>query len=413
MFWHWRQVLRGDGSQVLAHVDMDAFYASVERLDRPQLAGAPIIVGGGKRGVVSAASYEARRFGVRSAMPMFEARSRCPQGVFLPVRMERYQQVSRRVMEVLAGFTPLLEPVSVDEAYLDLTGTERLWGPPPAAGRAIKEAMRRTVGLTCSVGIAPVRFLAKIASDRDKPDGLTVVEDLETFLATVSLKEVPGVGARARERLGQMGLGRLVELRELGPERLERIMGVFGRRLWELSWGRDPSGVSPEREVKSVSNETTLEADTGDREELEARLLGLSQKVARRLRAKGLCGRTVTLKLKHRDHRLVTRSATLARPTDAAGEIYAAARELLAAYGAPGPFRLIGVGLSHLGAAGQGQAELFGAAKAGRNRALDRAEDAIVARFGEKAITRGAQIAPPLAGLDQDAPKGHNKKEPK
>ncbi|MBV1739338.1 MAG: DNA polymerase IV [Desulfarculus sp.] len=198
--------MQGLEGQVLAHVDMDAFYAAVERLDQPRLAGAPIIVGGGKRGVVSAASYEARRFGVRSAMPMFEARSRCPQGVFLTPRMERYRQVSRRVMEVLAGFSPLLEPVSVDEAYLDLTGTERLWGPPAQAGMAIKRAMHQATGLTCSVGIAPVRFLAKIASDRDKPDGLTVVTDLEAFLATVSLKEVPGVGARGGGRPGGRGV---------------------------------------------------------------------------------------------------------------------------------------------------------------------------------------------------------------
>ncbi|MBV1716662.1 MAG: DNA polymerase IV [Desulfarculus sp.] len=404
--------MQGLEGQVLAHVDMDAFYAAVERLDQPRLAGAPIIVGGGKRGVVSAASYEARRFGVRSAMPMFEARSRCPQGVFLTPRMERYRQVSRRVMEVLAGFSPLLEPVSVDEAYLDLTGTERLWGPPAQAGMAIKRAMHQATGLTCSVGIAPVRFLAKIASDRDKPDGLTVVTDLEAFLATVSLKEVPGVGARARARLGEMGLTRLVEFRKLGPERLERVMGVFGHRLWDLAWGRDESGVTPGREVKSVSNEITLEADTGDRQVLAAHLLGLSQKVARRLRGQGFCGRTVTLKLKHRDHRLVTRSTTLAQPTDAASEIFAAARELMEAYGAPGPFRLIGVGVSHLGAPGQGQTELFGSEKTGRNQALGRAEDAIVARFGEKAITRAAQIPASQAPLDQGPPKGHNKEKP-
>ena len=404
--------MQGIGGQVLAHVDMDAFYAAVERLDRPQLVGAPIIVGGGKRGVVAAASYEARRFGVRSAMPMYEARSRCPQGVFLPPRMDRYRQMSRKVMEVLAGFSPLLEPVSVDEAFLDLSGTERLWGPPAQAGMAIKQAMRRATGLTCSVGIAPVRFLAKIASDRDKPDGLTVVEDLEAFLVTVSLKEVPGVGAKARQRLGEMGLTRLKELRELGPQRLERMMGVFGHRLWDLAWGRDESGVTPGREVKSVSNEITLEADTGDREVLAAHLLGLSQKVARRLRGQGFCGRTVTLKLKHRDHRLVTRSATLAQPTDAAGEIFAAAGELLRAYTQPGPFRLIGVGVSHLSTPGQGQAELFGAEKTGRNQALGRAEDAIVARFGERAITRAAQISASQAPLDQGPSKEHNKVKP-
>ena len=399
--------------QVLAHVDMDAFYASVERLDRPELTGKPLIVGGGKRGVVSAASYEARRFGVRSAMPMYEARARCPQGVFLPPRMERYQQVSHRIMEVLAGFSPLLEPVSVDEAYLDLSGTERLWGPPAQAALGIKQAVRQATGLTCSVGIAPVRFLAKIASDRDKPDGLTVVGDLEAFLATVALKEVPGVGAKARQRLGEMGLTRLVELRELGSERLERVLGVFGQRLWDLAWGRDASGVTPDREVKSVSNERTLEADTGDRELLAAHLLGLSQKVARRLRRHALCGRTVTLKLKHRDHHLVTRSATLAQATDAAEEIYAAARELLLAYGAPGPFRLIGVGVSGLLAPGEGQGELFGAEAAGRRQALGRAEDAIVARFGEKALTRAGQLPASQASLDPEPAKGHNKTKPR
>ncbi|MBU1450929.1 MAG: DNA polymerase IV [Proteobacteria bacterium] len=391
---------------------MDAFYAAVERLDRPQLAGQPIIVGGGKRGVVSAASYEARRFGVRSAMPMYEARARCPQGVFLPPRMERYQQISRRVMEVLAGFSPLLEPVSVDEAFLDLSGTERLWGPPAQAGRAIKQAVGDVTGLTCSVGIAPVRFLAKIASDRDKPDGLTVVADMEAFLATVSLGEVPGVGAKARQRLGEMGLTRLVELRALGPERLERVLGVFGQRLWELAWGRDPSGVTPTREVKSVSNELTLEVDTGDRELLGAHLLGLSQKVARRLRRKGLRGRTVTLKLKHRDHRLATRSATQARPTDAAEEIFAAARELLNAYATPGPFRLIGVGVTGLLAADEGQGDLFGAEASGRRQALGRAEDAIVARFGEAAITRAGHMSASQAPLDRAASKGHNKDKP-
>ncbi|MCB2225585.1 MAG: DNA polymerase IV [Desulfarculaceae bacterium] len=393
--------------RLLAHVDMDAFYAAVERLDDPTLAGKPIIVGGGKRGVVSAASYEARRYGVRSAMPMFQARARCPQGVYLRPRMERYVELSRQVMAVLAGFSPLVEPVSVDEAYLDLSGTARLWGPPHQTGRAIKQAVRSATGLTCSVGLAPVRFLAKIASDRDKPDGLTVVSDLEAFLATVSLAEVPGVGAKARERLGAMGLTRLVEARGLGAERLERALGVFGRRLWDLAWGRDDTPVSPGREVKSVSNERTLEGDTTDRELLAAHLLGLSQKVARRLRRGGLVGRTVTLKLKHADHRLVTRSETLAGPIDGAEEIYAAARGLLEAYALPGPFRLIGVGVSHLAEPGAGQAGLFAAPAKERRGALGKAEDAIVARFGEKALTRAGS----LGALDQRPSKRHNRDE--
>ncbi|MEW5912875.1 MAG: DNA polymerase IV [Thermodesulfobacteriota bacterium] len=399
--------------KIIAHVDMDAFFAAVEALDQPELAGRPIIVGGGSRGVVSAASYEARRFGVRSAMPMFKARALCPQGVFLPGRMSRYSQVNRVVMTVLGRFSPLLEPVSVDEAYLDLSGTRRLWGSAAEAGRAIKAAVQEATGLTCSVGLAPVRFLAKIASDRDKPDGLTVVSDLEAFLETVTLAEVPGVGARARERLAQMGLKRLVELRTLGLERLERIMGRFGQRLHELAWGIDDTGISPGRPVKSVSNELTLEADSGNRELLAAHLLALCQKVARRLRRHDLMGRTVTLKLKHADHRLITRSRSLADYTDQAAEIFAAARELLRGYRPPGPFRLIGVGVSGLLAAGQGPQPLFDGQGRLRRQALSRAEDAIVARFGEGALSRAGSLPARRPALDRKGPSGHNRGKPK
>lgn len=390
---------------MLAHVDMDAFYASVEVLDRPELAGRPVIVGGGKRGVVSAASYAARAFGVRSAMPMFEARRRCPGGVFLPVRMERYQQVSRRVMAVLGRFSPLVEPVSVDEAYLDLTGTEGLWGPPAKAGRAIKQGIKSGCGLTCSVGIAPRRFLAKIASDRDKPDGLTVVDNLEGFLATVTLKEVPGVGPKAQARLAQIGVTMLTGVRALGQKRLERMFGSWGIRLWELAHGVDPSGVSPGREVKSISHERTLETDTGDRARLEAMLLDLCQKVATRLRRRGLSARTVTLKLRHADLRLVTRSRTLPAPTWDTAEVFDAARALLRAYQPPGPFRLIGAGVSGLAPAGSGEAELFGRERKNRRKALFAAEDAITARFGDRALVRAGV-------LDRDDDNGHNEDEP-
>ena len=379
---------------MLAHVDMDAFYASVEVLDRPALAGQPVIVGGGVRGVVSAASYQARRFGVRSAMPMYQARRLCPQGVFLPVRMARYRQVSRQVMEVLGRFSPLVEPVSVDEAYLDLGGTEGLWGPPRQAGEAIKRAVKEATGLTCSVGLAPLRFLAKIASDRNKPDGLTVVEEVEAFLETVSLAEVPGVGRRTRRRLEVMGITRLVEVRGLGPRRLEQALGTMGLRLWDLARGVDPSGISPRRPVKSVSHEVTLARDTADRGELETVLLGLCQKVCRRLRRQGLSGRVVTLKLKHADMRLVTRRQTLPRPCDQAGPLFRAARRLLWAYGAAGPFRLIGVGVSGLQPSRALVAELFGRQEQKRQAALARAEDQICRRFGEQALTRARTLAP-------------------
>ena len=386
---------------MLAHVDMDAFYAAVEILDRPALAGRPVIVGSGKRGVVSAASYAARAHGVRSAMPLFQARRLCPQGVFVPVRMERYRQMSRQVMQVLAGFSPVLEQVSVDEAYLDLAGTEGLWGQPQAAGRAIKQAMRDQTGLTCSVGLAPLRFLAKIASERDKPDGLCVVGDLEEFLATVSLAEVPGVGKKARARLGELGLTQLVQVRVLGRERLEAMMGALGRRLWDLARGVEPTGVRPSREVKSISHELTLDEDTGDRELLAGVLLGLSQKVCRRLRAQGLQARGVTLKLRHADLRLVTRSVTLPAPTDQAGQMFAAARELLDNYRHPGPFRLIGVGGGSLESGQGGQIDLFAPQGTAKGQALARAEDDICRRFGEKALTRAG-------ALDPGSKDGHN-----
>ena len=333
---------------MLAHVDMDAFYASVEALDNPGLKGRPVIVGGSRRGVVSACSYEARRMGLHSAMPIFQAKRLCPDGVYLPVRMERYQQVSRMVMEVLASFSPVVEKVSVDEAYLDLSGSERLWGPPREAGLAIKKAIREKTGLACSVGLAPVRFLAKIASDRDKPDGLCLVEDLEEFLATVSLREVPGVGKKAQQKLSALGLSRLVELRGLGQKRLERMFGVWGRRLWELAHGKDDTGLTPDREVKSVSAENTLEADTADLKILAAHLLGLCQKVCRRLRAKGLSGRGVTLKLKTSDFRQITRSRMSEQPVDRTEVLYPPALELLQANAKGQSFRLIGVGVDRL-----------------------------------------------------------------
>ncbi|MFZ5586031.1 MAG: DNA polymerase IV [Thermodesulfobacteriota bacterium] len=395
---------------MLAHVDMDAFYAAVEVLDRPSLAGRPVIVGGGARGVVSAASYEARRYGVRSAMPMYEARRRCPIGVFLPVRMERYRQVSRQVMKALAAFTPVVEQVSVDEAYLDLKGAPVLRPGPRPAGIAIKAAVAQATGLTCSVGLAPVRFLAKIASDRDKPDGLTVVEDVEAFLATVSLKEVPGVGAKSLSRLNGMGLTRLVDARALGAERLELAMGLFGRRLWELAHGRDASHLRPEREVKSVSHELTFAADISDRGELASLLLGLCEKVGRRMRRHGLSGRVVVLKLRHADFRLATRRAALARASDDTMVIFAAARRMLDRYAPAGPFRLIGVGVAGLMPSGRGQPGLFDQEEARKSQALSAATDAVCARFGGRALVRAATLPAGSAGqgLANPAAKGHN-----
>ncbi len=389
---------------MLAHVDMDAFYASVEVMDRPELKGKPVIVGGGKRGVVSAASYAARKFGVRSAMPTFQAKRLCPSGIFVPVRMTRYNEVSQQVMEVIASFTPVVEQVSVDEAYLDLTGTEGLWGLPAESGLIIKKRVLEATGLTCSVGIAPLRYLCKIASERDKPDGLTMVNDVEAFLATVKLKEVPGVGAKAQARMKAMGITMLTHLRALGRDRLEDMMGAWGLRLWDLANGIDPHGVGGKRDTKSLSHEITLEKDTADRELLSSLLLDLSQKVCRRLRRHGLWGRVAVLKLRHSDHKLVTRRVSLPRPTDRAGELFPAARRLLKNYGPPGPFRLIGVGFSGLSPVGTGQEELFGRESNNRLQALSRAEDAICSRFGSKAISRAGA----LGTLDRELSHRHN-----
>jgi DNA polymerase-4 len=389
---------------LLAHVDMDAFYASVEVMDQPELEGKPVIVGGGKRGVVSAASYAARKFGVRSAMPIFQAKRLCPGGIFVPVRMERYREKSREVMEVLRSFTPVVEQVSVDEAFLDLTGTEGLWGPPKETGLAIKKRMLRDTGLTCSVGIAPLRYLCKIASERDKPDGLTVVSDVDAFLKTVELKEVSGVGAKAQARMKAMGITMLIQLRALGRERMNDTMGAWGLRLWDLANGIDPHGVGGKRDTKSLSHEITLGEDTSDRDYLASLLLNLCQKVCRRLRRHGLWGKVAVLKLRHADHRLVTRRVSLSRPTDRAGELFPAARQLLNDYGPPGPFRLIGVGLSGLSPLGSGQEELFGRGDDHRHKALSRAEDAICSRFGSGAISRAGA----LGTLDRELSHRHN-----
>ncbi len=396
------------GPRLLAHVDMDAFYASVEILDNPELKKKPVVVGGdSSRSVVSAASYAARAFGVRSAMPMVRAKQLCPELVILPVRMSRYKEVSGRVMEVLEGFTPVVEQVSVDEAYLDLTGTSRLWGDAAQAGRAIKRRVKEKTGLNCSVGLAPMRYLAKIASDRDKPDGLTVVDDVESFLRTVTLAEVPGIGKKAQERLGGMGLKRLVDLRALDETRMERLFGVWGLRMLRLAWGRDDTPIGQSAPVKNVSHEITLGSDTGDRQKLEALLLEMGHKVASRLRAKGLAGRVITLKLKTADHTIITRRTSLEQATDDGSLIVATAKQLLAAHKNPGPFRLVGVGVGGLVDAQSGQGDLFGRRELGRTKALGQAEDEVRRRFGSASLLRAGQ----LSVMDQQPNKLHNGEE--
>jgi DNA polymerase-4 len=379
---------------MILHIDMDAFYAAVEQLDRPELRGRCVIVGGStNRGVVSAASYEARRFGVRSAMPIFEARRKCPEGCFVHPRMDRYREVSRAVMALLTTFTPLVEPVSIDEAYLDLAGCCRLHGPPLDIGRRIKQQIKAAVGLTCSVGIAPNRFLAKIASEMDKPDGLTLIaaEAVPDFVARLPIGRVPGVGEKTMQILTRMGIHHLGDVRQYPAHALINRLGKYGRRLMALAAGIDTTPVTPHSPHKSVSTERTLDSDTRDRELLVRLLLKFSEEVAAQLRKLDVRARTLTLKIKHADFRQVTRSTTLPKATQSSDTVYREAVRLLDAYRFNAKVRLIGIGASNLTANRQPtQLNLFDrtARRSETWEKVDQTVEKITAKFGSGTVQR-------------------------
>jgi DNA polymerase-4 len=379
---------------------MDAFFASVEQLDDPALRGRCVAVGGGQRGVVAAASYEARKFGVRSAMPIFQARQKCPHLIIVPPRRRRYAELSRWIMQILGGFSPLVEPVSIDEAFVDIGGCERLHGPAQAMGLAIKNQIREQTGLTCSVGIAPNKFLAKIASDLNKPDGLTIIAagQMMTFIESLPIQKVPGVGARTQQRLAGMGIATLGQVRGFSEAQLARRLGSFGRRLMELAMGHDDSPVVVDSEAKSMSSETTLAQDTRDHAVLAAHLLAQSETVARDLRRHQVRSRTITLKLRTADFQRHTRSQSLPQPVDSADAIYQTALDLLAAFELKQPIRLIGVGAGHLQSRQVPlQQELFAGDETQHRRQwekVDRALDAIDARYGRRCVVRGTLCEP-------------------
>jgi DNA polymerase IV len=379
---------------MILHVDMDAFYASVEQLDNPQLKGRCVIVGGtGGRGVVSAASYEARAFGVRSAMPIFQARQRCPQGVFIHPRMDRYREVSDEVMAVLQEFSPLVEQVSIDEAFMDLGGTERLHGPPANLARTLKKRILGAVHLTCSVGVAPNRFLAKIASDFKKPDGLTVVhpDQAADFIDRLPIGKVPGVGPKTQPKVAEFGIRFLGDVRKFPEPTLASIFGSYGRRLLELSRGIDPTPVTPDAPAKSVSSECTLEKDTCEPAALNRCLLEQAEEVAAGLRSEGVKARTVVLKIKHADFRLCTRRTTFAPPTQSSKELYRQARRLLDEYRLTQKIRLIGLGATgFVPANAPQQQELFAGEERSRDgwEKVDRTVETIKSKFGDKVIQR-------------------------
>ena len=380
----------------IAHVDMDAFYASVEQRDRPELRGLPVIVGADPkgRGVVSAASYEARVFGVRSAMPIGKAARLCPHGVFVRVDMAKYARVSDEIMALLGEFSPLVEPVSVDEAFLDLTGTASLFGPAPDAVRRIKQRIRAETGLTASAGLAANKFIAKIASDLRKPDGMVVVErgrEAE-FLAPLPIERLWGVGKATAKSLAALGIATIGQLQRLSRATLVSRLGAHGADLHELAFGRDDRAVTPWTAPKSMGAETTFERDTDDRTRLETTLRGQAERVARELRAGGVAASRITLKLRFADFRTITRSHT-GDPTQDGLEVYRRVITLFAREPLVQRVRLIGLSASTLGPPVSGQLGLLDPNAVRRER-LARAVDGISERFGTGAIRPATLIRP-------------------
>jgi DNA polymerase-4 len=421
-------MIRAEAS--ILHVDLDAFYASVEQHDDPSLAGRPVIVGGlGPRGVVAAASYEARAFGVFSATPMGRARRACPEGVFLAPRFERYRELSAEVMAILRSYTPLVEPIALDEAFLDVEGARRLHGSGPEIAAVIRGRVKTDTGLTVSVGVATTKLLAKLASDLAKPDGLLVVEPGTelTVLHPLPVRRLWGVGPATERRLGGLGVTTVGELARLPEETLVHALGrAAGHHLHELAWNRDEREVVADQEVKSIGHEETFPADLHDHPSLDHRLVALADGVASRLRAAGVSARTVQLKVRFGDFTTVTRSRTLPEPTDLAADLRHVASELLHALDVAPGVRLLGVSGQQLvrraptagdqgtlfsddaatdaatptvDTSGPGPGAADGAAsREGRQAALERSVDEVRARFGPGAVGHGAAHSLPGEG---------------
>jgi DNA polymerase IV len=385
------RLLRHDelGRLSIAHVDCDAFYATIEKRDDPALAAEPVIVGGGKRGVVAAACYVARTFGVRSAMPMFEALRLCPHAKVIRPNMQKYVGVGREVRRMMLALTPQVEPLSIDEAFLDLTGTERLHGMTPAKTLArFAHDVESKIGISVSIGLSGNKFLAKVASDLDKPRGFAVlgVGEAPAFLAPKPVGFIFGVGKVSAAQLARDGFRLIADLQKAGEADLTRRYGEEGRRLARLARGLDERKVSADRETKSVSSETTFERDISGFRSLERILWSLTEEVSARLKAKDLAGSTVTLKLKTADFRIRTRARSFNSPTQLANRIFTAGKELLRREADGTRFRLLGIGLSALVSADQGDlADLVD----GRSAKTEHAIDRLRARFGDDAVVRG------------------------
>lgn len=385
------------GDLSLAHVDCDAFYASVEKRDNPALKDLPVIVGGGRRGVATTACYVARRYGVHSAMPMFKALALCPQAVVIRPDMEKYARVSHDVREILRSATPLIEAVSLDEAYLDLAGTMSMHGRTPAATLAgLARRIEMELAITVSIGLSCNRFLAKLASEMDKPRGFGVIGQTEArgYLAGRPVRVIPGVGPKLAARLAEDGITRISHLQALGADRLAQRYGSTGRRLAELADGIDGRAVVADRDAKGISAETTFERDLNTAAELKPELWRLCERVAERMKKAGLSGRTVVLKLKTSEFRILTRRQSLGRETHYADSLYQVAESLLERELGRRRYRLIGVGLSDLVPVEAIEPDLF-ASPDGLGERVERAIDEVRARFGRGAIGKGRGLRPP------------------
>jgi DNA polymerase IV len=386
--------MAGGWPRIIIHADMDAFYAAVEQLDNPALRNRPVIVGhDSDRGVVLTASYEARVDGVGSAMPMARARRQCPEAIIVAPRFTRYQEISATIMRVFAQFSPRVEALSLDEAFLDVTGMESLFGAPYALALELKrEISRVTGGLTASVGISATKFVAKLASGYRKPDGLTMVapEQVREWLAPQPVSRLWGVGPKSEGRLRALGISRVGDLATFHPERLEAAMGRAGRQLWALSQGMDPRSVRSDRRTRSIGSERTFARDIRSRPQLGLELRQAADNVARRLRRKGYVAAGVRIKLKTHEFRIVTRQCQLSAPTDLGAHLHEAALKLLAAIDERGPFRLAGLSAYGLIEASAHPQRALGFASDAKMQRLETALDRLRERFGADSIRRGA-----------------------
>lgn len=379
-------------SRTILHVDMDAFFASVEQRDDPNLRGKPVLVGGaGRRGVVAAASYEARTYGCRSAQPMAVALRKCPTAIVVPPRGVAYQEASDAVFALFREATPVIEPLSIDEAFLDVTGCERLSGTGREIGERIRARIQATLDLTASVGVAPNKFLAKLASDMDKPDGLTEIrsDQIDDVLLPLPVRRIPGIGPSGEARLARLGIMKVADLRGAGCERLVELLGAYGERLFHMSHGRDMRPVVSDTRAKSISQECTFGEDLADPEAVRSVLVGHVESVARRVRRHGFTAGVLHIKVRYGNFQTITRSRTLTDATDATDVMLRVGQALFARWADSGfrPVRLIGFGAASL-TRGGGQLSLFKDPTEARSRRLDETMDALQDRFGHEAIRR-------------------------